>query len=207
MKDPYTVLQVSRDASDEEVKKAYRELARKYHPDNYHDNPLADLAQEKMKEINAAYEEIQRERGTAGHGVSGEYAGGYRTYGSDGADGVYRQIRMALACGDLQRAETLLQSVDDHDAEWYYLMGTLAYRRGWLDQAKQFYETANRMEPGNEEYARAVERLRDGGYRPDGYGSFSAVDCTGGNCLSLCAAAACCNALGGGAFYFLPCCI
>ena len=50
MNDPYQVLGISENASDEEVKRAYRELARKYHPDNYHDNPLADLAQEKMKE-------------------------------------------------------------------------------------------------------------------------------------------------------------
>ena len=62
MNDPYKVLNVSPSASDEEVKKAYRDLARKYHPDNYHDNPLADLAQEKMKEINEAYEEIQNQR-------------------------------------------------------------------------------------------------------------------------------------------------
>ena len=63
MTDPYEVLNIPSTATDEEVKKAYRDLARKYHPDNYHDNPLADLAQEKMKEINAAYDAIQRERG------------------------------------------------------------------------------------------------------------------------------------------------
>ena len=61
MNDPYQILGVSGNATDEEIKKAYRELARKYHPDNYHDNPLADLAQEKMKEINAAYEQITKE--------------------------------------------------------------------------------------------------------------------------------------------------
>ena len=62
MNDPYSVLGVSPSASDEEIKKAYRELARKYHPDNYHDNPLSDLAQEKMKEINEAYDTIMRMR-------------------------------------------------------------------------------------------------------------------------------------------------
>ena len=62
MTDPYTVLGVKPDASDEEVKRAYRELARKYHPDNYQNNPLADLAEEKMKEINEAYESITRQR-------------------------------------------------------------------------------------------------------------------------------------------------
>ena len=69
MNDPYQVLGVSRTATDEEIKKAYRDLARKYHPDNYHDSPLADLAQEKMKEINAAYEEITKER--SGRGLPG----------------------------------------------------------------------------------------------------------------------------------------
>ena len=68
MKDPYEVLNVPKDASDDEIKKAYRDLARKYHPDNYVDNPLADLAQEKMKDINAAYEEIQRRRSSGSSG-------------------------------------------------------------------------------------------------------------------------------------------
>ena len=66
MNDPYTTLGVSRTASDEEIKKAYRELARKYHPDNYVNNPLADLAQDKMKEINEAYDAIERERANGG---------------------------------------------------------------------------------------------------------------------------------------------
>ena len=57
MKDPYSVLGVSQNATDEEIKKAYREQARKYHPDNYANNPLSDLAEEKMQEINEAYDE------------------------------------------------------------------------------------------------------------------------------------------------------
>ena len=65
MNDPYQVLGVPETATDAEVRKAYLNLARKYHPDNYHDSPLADLAQEKMKEINAAYEQITKERASA----------------------------------------------------------------------------------------------------------------------------------------------
>ena len=71
MNDPYEVLGVSRTATDEEIKKAYRNLARKYHPDNYHDSPLADLAQEKMKDINAAYEQITKERSGRGDSPAG----------------------------------------------------------------------------------------------------------------------------------------
>ena len=76
MNDPYQVLGVSRTATDEEIKKAYRDLARKYHPDNYHDSPLADLAQEKMKEINAAYEEITKERSGRGRSAGSSFAAG-----------------------------------------------------------------------------------------------------------------------------------
>ena len=66
MRDPYEVLGVPPTASDDEVKRAYRDLARKYHPDNYVDNPLADLAQEKMKDINEAYDTITRNRAGGG---------------------------------------------------------------------------------------------------------------------------------------------
>ena len=65
MKDPYEVLGVPHGASQEQIKKAYRDLARKYHPDNYTDNPLADLAQEKMKEINEAYDTLTKGGGAA----------------------------------------------------------------------------------------------------------------------------------------------
>ena len=90
--DPYKVLGIDRTATDEEVKKAYRELARKYHPDNYVNTPLADLAEEKMKEINEAYETIRKWRKEAAAqpapgGAYGE-AGG-NSYGEER----FREIR------------------------------------------------------------------------------------------------------------------
>ena len=71
MTDPYKVLGVSPSATDDEVKDAYRKLAKKYHPDQYADSPLKDLADEKMKEINEAYDAItaQRKGGGAGRGL------------------------------------------------------------------------------------------------------------------------------------------
>ena len=93
MNDPYSVLGVKPDASDQEIKKAYRELARKYHPDNYVDNPLADLAEEKMKEVNEAYEAIQKQRsgGGSGYSQSSSSSSGYQ-YG-------YQQQRQSYGGG------------------------------------------------------------------------------------------------------------
>ena len=154
MRDPYQVLGISSTATDDEVKKAYRNLARKYHPDNYHDNPLADLAQERMKEINEAYEEIQaqRKRGTSGSGygagASTGYNAGYGTgYGAGyGAyqsyTGPYQRVRAAIQQGNLNLAEELLNAMKDHDAEWNFLKGVLCTRRGWMDEAKRYYQTA-----------------------------------------------------------------
>lgn len=79
-KTPYQVLGITPDASDEEVKQAYRALARKYHPDRYTNTDLADLANEKMQEVNAAYEEIQRIRAEGAKAETAENRahGGYR---------------------------------------------------------------------------------------------------------------------------------
>lgn len=157
MTDPYVVLGVSRTASDEEIKKKYRELARKYHPDNYANNPLADLAQEKMKQINEAYDSITKER--AGGGAQ------YKTYTQPGstssgsASGPYRDVRSAIMAGDLARAEMILGSIVDRNAEWHFLMGAVAYHRGWMDEASKYFRQAASMDPGNAEYRQAVAQM------------------------------------------------
>lgn len=84
MLDPYSVLGVSRNATDEEIKKAYRKLSRKYHPDANINNPNKDQAEEKFKEVQQAYEQIMRERE---YGSSGGSSGGYGGYGYGGFGG------------------------------------------------------------------------------------------------------------------------
>lgn len=210
MNDPYQVLGVPETATDAEVKKAYLNLARKYHPDNYHDNPLADLAQEKMKEINAAYEQITRERGKGGgssSSSSGGYGGSYGGYGGysgsyTGSSSVLQQVRIAISTGDLTRAEALLANYSDHNAEWNFLRGAVCYRRGWMDEAHRYYQTACQMDPGNAEYRRALEFMDHAGetaYHPEGR-TFGTDMCTANPCLTLCCAYALCN--GGGYFCF-----
>ena len=205
MNDPYKVLNVSPSASDEEVKKAYRDLARKYHPDNYHDNPLADLAQEKMKEINEAYEQIQKQR-KAGGSYGGQRQSYYGTTSSGytSADPTMQQIRIAISRGDISQAERLLNAVSNHNAEWNFLMGNVCYRRGWLDEARRYFETACRMEPENPEYRQALAVFSSRGYRPQGYQTVS-TSCGGDACSNWCLAALCCNLLGGGGYFCLPC--
>ena len=203
MNDPYSVLGVKPNASDEEVKKAYRELARKYHPDNYQDNPLADLAEEKMKEINEAYEAIQKMRAGGG---SASYGGGGSAYqrqtSSSGYGGsyqqrqstpLYAQVRASINAGNLARAENLLMQSPTKDAEWYFLSGSIAYRKGWLDEAMVNYQRAASMDPGNPEYQQALSYMQMGGqaYRPTGAGgTFSTLDC--------CTTMMCLNCLCGG---------
>ena len=197
MTDPYRVLGVEPTASDDEIKRAYRELARKYHPDNYQNNPLADLAEEKMKEINEASDQITKQR-AGGGGYNASNAGYQRqqsSYQQQSYSGgsVYQQARQAINLGDLGRAEQLLRTAPAQNGEWHFLMGSIAYRKGWLDEAMQHYQMACRMDPTNGEYRQALAMMQNGGqaYRPYGYGGgMDACDC----CTSL----MCLNCLCGG---------
>ena len=217
MRDPYEVLGVPSSATDEEVKKAYRNLARKYHPDNYHDSPLADVAQEKMKEINEAYEEVQSMRKNGGAGQSsyggygrnpyeqnpyGAYGGGY------GGDPAFVRVRLSIAQGELNLAEELLNAMSDHNAGWNFLKGAICYRRGWMDEAKRYYETAVQMNPNNPEYRRALDILEGQGttYRPNGYGNRSTAVFGGDACTRICGALICVNCLASAGGRFIYCC-
>lgn len=218
MTDPYQVLGVSPSATDEQIKNAYRELARKYHPDNYANNPLADLAQEKMKEINEAYDQIQRQRkqqqsSRAGQGYSqggysqGGYSRGYagqRSYAGGGSQ--FADIRQLLNANRVSDAEELLEGIPQsrRDAEWYFLRGRVFYVRGWLDQAYNYYVRANQMSPGNAEYQTALNQLmwqRNTGRPAGGYGDYRNVQTGGASgcdmCMGLICADTCCECMGG----------
>ncbi|MBQ2274516.1 MAG: DnaJ domain-containing protein, partial [Clostridia bacterium] len=116
MKNPYEVLGISRNATDEEVKKAYREMARKYHPDNYVDNPIADLAEEKMQEINDAYDKIMNERRRGSKQTGGAY---------QSANSSFPDIRNLIASGRFEEAQELLDGIptSERNAEWHFLNG------------------------------------------------------------------------------------
>jgi len=194
MNDPYAVLGVKTSASDEEVKRAYRELAKKYHPDAYANNPLADLAEAKMKEINEAYDAIMKMRTQGGYQSAGgrQSAGNYGS-GSQGgtryADPLFAQVRQLINQNNLDQAARLLQTSPSNSAEWHYLMGTVAYRRGWMDDARQNFWTACNMEPNNMEYRQAMNSMNVQANR----GAYRGGDDLSSLCTTLCCLNCLCN--------------
>lgn len=169
MNDPYKILGVSPTATDEEIKKAYRKLAVKYHPDNYVNNPLSDLAEEKMKEINEAYETIQKQRANGGGSSSGSsYNGGSRTYTSS----EFAEVRRFINANDIISAERLLSDVpaEKRNAEWNFLMGCVCIKKGNIFDAQKYIETACYMDPSNAEYRSFKDNLRrQGAYNGNPY--------------------------------------
>jgi curved DNA-binding protein CbpA len=185
MTDPYQVLGVSPSASEEEIKTAYRELVRKYHPDNYVGNPLADLANDRMQEINQAYDQVMNLRRGQSGGSSSGYAGSSSTQFAD--------IRKLITGHRITEAEELLDGVPGHlrDAEWHFLKGTVQYSRGWLDDAFANFSTACNMDPGNAEYRAALNQLqwqRQSGRAPGYRTNQNAQNC---DICDVCAAAYC----------------
>ena len=191
MTDPYKVLGVSPNATDEQIKDAYRALARKYHPDNFVDNPLSDLAGEKMQEINEAYDEIMRQRRSAAQGgpqASHSQSGYYQS-------SQFSDIRRLINSGRVNEAEELIDGIPaaQRNAEWYFLKGSVCYSRGWLDQAVSNFTRANEMDPANQEYKAALNQLlwqRQNGYAQHA-GNAQNVMCN--SCCDICTAFYCAN--------------
>ena len=197
--DPYKVLGVSRDASDEEIKRAYRRLAKKYHPDL---NPGDAEAARKMQEVNAAYEQI-KDPDKAAQNPSGGYnpygSGGYNPFGSGGYDpfgSSYRQssgpsyqqsAAQYIRFGRYREALNTLEASSDRDARWYYLSALANDGLGNQVTALEHIRRAVSMEPDNPEYIRVLDAMESGGsaYRQR-TGDFRGFSMGATPCSSLC---------------------
>jgi DnaJ-class molecular chaperone with C-terminal Zn finger domain len=157
MRNPYEVIGVNERASKEEIKKAYREQAKKYHPDQYNNNPLKDLAEEKMRELNEAYDFLMNNEETSysGYSENNTYSSNnsYNSYNS------YNSIRINIQNGNVKAAEEALKNISARDAEWNFLMGLVQLKKGWYSDADSYLQTACRLDPSNREYREALNTI------------------------------------------------
>lgn len=219
MYDPYAVLGLSRNATDEEIKKAYRALSRKYHPDANVNNPHKEQAEEKFKEIQQAYQQImyEKEHGTSGYGHSGgaygdfgDFFGGFgyeqprRSQEQDSESIHRRAAENYIRSGHYREALNVLNSISNRDAYWYYLNAIANSGAGNNVAALESAQRAAAMEPGNQQYQQLYAQLANGGSwyygQRQSYGSPAG---SGSFCLKLCLANLLCNlCCGGGGLCF-----
>ena len=193
MSNPYEVLEINENATKEEIQKSYRKLAKKYHPDQYGDNPLKDLAEEKMRELNEAYDSLMKGSSSASFSSSSR-----SDYGSESLN----SIRMDIRNNNYNAAENKLNSVSTKNAEWNYLMGIVYSQKGWHDAAYNSITTACNMDPSNQEYRQALGQL--GGMNNTYRQPFNGAQRGNGqsNICDMCATLYCidclCSGMGGG---------
>lgn len=209
MNNSYDILGVNQSSTDEQIKDAYRDLAKKYHPDNYADSPLQEFADEKMKEINAAYDDVMNSRRSGGNAQSTATASSQSYSNNNNGNSSFGDIRSMIQANRLVEAEELLDGVPlgTRDAEWYFLKGSIYYSRGWLDDALNNFTTACRLNPNNAEYRAALNRMgwqkqgNTGGYGQGQYrqpmGGGRTGGCSGCEiCQGLICADCCCECMG-----------
>ena len=208
--DPYKVLGISPDASDEEIKRAYRNLAKKYHPDL---NPGDQEAARKMQEVNAAYEQIKDPDKFRQQQSSGGYYdpfGGYRQqerYGDAQQGDPYQQAAYQyIRFRRYREALNALQSSPEHNARWYYLSALANDGLGNQVMALEHIRRAVSMEPGNQEYLYTLNLMENGGaaYRQQA-GTFRGFTMGGDPCMNLFLCYLCNIFCCGGRGFFLCC--
>ena len=209
-KNPYDVLGVSPNASDDEIKRAYRDLTRKYHPDANVNNPLADLAEEKFKEVQEAYDTIMRERASGGTGGQSSGSDSYSYGGSSGGtyDNMQADPRLQAAANYInsrryREALNTLDQVPERSALWYYLSGCANAGIGNNILARDHAAQAVNMEPNNMQYRQLLNQLDFSSRRYQsspygaGYGPGGSSCGTGNMCCDLWIADQLCECMGG----------
>jgi len=207
MKNPYEVLGIKEGASKEEIQRAYRQLVKQYHPDQYGDNPLRTLAEERLREINEAYETLKSSHSSS-YNKSHYSSSTHHSSSSDNSsysnnsNYSYNDIRMDIQRGYLDNAYNKLNNMNLRDAEWNFLMGVVYMKRGWYDGAHGYLENAVSMDPSNHEYRNAFNSLSHGNHHyRNVYNNRRGGGMFGGNCCdTLCTlwcADSLCECMGG----------
>lgn len=193
---PYEVLGLDRNASEEEIKKAYRTLSRKYHPDANVNNPNAAQAEEKFKQVKAAYEQIMKER-EQGYTNQNNY-GGYYQQASGQNDEYSNYLNAAMnyiRAGRYQEASNVLSGMSQRNAHWYYLSAIANHGLGNNVTAMEHAKQAVSMEPNRMEYQMLLQKLQGGGnwyeQMSSPYGGMTAMN--NDVCCKLCLANMICN--------------
>jgi molecular chaperone DnaJ len=196
--DPYKVLEVSPSASGDEIKKAYRELSRKYHPDSYIDNPLSNLAEEKFKEVQEAYEQIMKERESGYQGGRTTYSNA--AYSNNSGDETVQMNAVVnyLNARHYREALNVLSGISNRSARWYYYSSVANAGIGNNIVANDHAQQAVNMEPGNSEYVNLLNQFKWQGqrYQNTRYNQGSGYG-TGNLCCDLWCADSLCECMGG----------
>ena len=198
-KNPYEVLGVSPNASNDEVKKAYRQLSKKYHPDSYVNNPLADLAEEKFKEVQAAYDEIMKQRQN-GYGGGYSYTGQSQSNYQSGYESQELQVvRNYINARRFREALTMLANIGERNAMWYYYSALANMGIGNILVAVEHAKQAAAMEPGNMQYVNFANQMQFRGqqYQNTGYNYGRQSYGTGNLCCDLWCLDTMCECMGG----------
>lgn len=198
---PYEVLGLKPGASQEEIKKAYRNLIKQYHPDQYGDNPLKNLAEEKMREINTAYDMLTKNNGNSYNNSYSSSSTSNNSYSNNSNDSyALSEIRRLIQNRNFAEAESRLNSIQNRNAEWNFLYGFVLTNKGWFDAGLKHIQIAVNMDPNNFEYRQTLNSLHQrtssysgNYYRTTGGSSTNACDC----CLNLYCLDTMCECMGG----------